>query len=69
MNKKIKKTIIVFIMIMIVFIITDCATLFHDKTNPCSKGEYQNATECEYWKKKYPNEYKKYVKRLEKSNR
>lgn len=42
------------------------SAVYHDKKNPCSSGEYSNSFECEHWKKKYPKEYQKYIKRLEK---
>ena len=69
MKRIINKVIISFAMILLMFFISDCAALHQYKINPCSKGEYQDSRECEYWKKNFPNEYKCYLKRQEKANR
>ncbi len=50
---------------------SDCRTtskIYHDKYNPCTKGESFNGLECEAWKKNFPKEYKKYQERILKKN-
>lgn len=63
------RKIISLIIIAILLIVSDCVTIkkidfMHDHNNPCSPGEFENAIECEHWKKSFPKEYKKYKERL-----
>lgn len=46
---------------------SDCKTLYHDKSNPCTPGEFANSKECLEWKKNFPKEYERFIKRTNKS--
>jgi hypothetical protein len=68
--KLIRRTSIITIFILL-FIVSDCAIspkiatiIYHDKTNPCTKGNFQNFKECDKWKKNHPREYKRYLERI-----
>lgn len=67
--KIIIKTSIITIFILL-FIVSDCTIspkiarmIYHDKTNPCTKGEFYDDIECKEWQKKHPREYKRYLER------
>lgn len=70
MKNIIKKIVIILCFILMLFLADDCSSsLFHDKQNPCTKGEYGNSVECDQWKKNFPKEYKHYIERLNKRNK
>jgi hypothetical protein len=52
------------IFLTLFFIGCTAVMLPHDANNPCTNQ--QDEVECEYWKKKYPREYKNYLERMEK---
>jgi len=68
-NNNIKKIIsIPMIIIIIIFMVSNCSPLFiskfyNDSMNPCG-GINSDSVECEYWKEKYPKEYEKFLKRI-----
>jgi len=52
-------------LILVLFVcVSDCKTIYHDKQNPCTKGEYGNTAACDEWKKNFPKEYERYINRL-----
>lgn len=66
MKRGVKKITIILCFIAIVVLSDDCSSvIFHDKTNPCTPGSNSNTIECIEWQKKFPKEYKHYLKRQE----
>ena len=70
---KTKKIATIFAIAIFLVIASECTTIkkietkfWHDHNNPCTPGDFQDSTECEYWKKSFPKEYKAYQKRLNK---
>lgn len=69
--KKYIKPSTIILFVILIFMVSDCAispkfkkTFWHDETNPCTPGEYQNSIECNEWKMKYPKEYQRYKERM-----
>lgn len=64
MKRGIKKITMLLCFIAIIVLADDCSSSFyHDKQNPCTKGSYYNTDECDKWKKNFPHEYERYIKR------
>ncbi len=62
----------VIVAVILIFATAECGgiqtALNFDKMNPCRKGDFYDAKECEYWKTHFPGEYKRYLKRMEKND-
>jgi hypothetical protein len=70
---KTRKIITIIGTVILLIFTSECSTIktkfWHDNNNPCTPGDFQNDTECEYWKKTFPKEYKAYQKRMKELNK
>ena len=63
--KKIIRNTLIFLFIYV--LIDSCVILKTDNINPCNQNSpYKDPMECAKWKKNYPKEYNKYIKRTTK---
>ena len=73
---KTRKITTIFALAILLIFASECVTFkkievkfWHDHNNPCTPGDFQNGTECDYWKKNFPKEYKAYQKRMKELNK